>query len=196
MNNFYCADYGWHGHHAGCTYCAMDRLGIAQYLSRIGLLLDGNTGAGGAAGWRARHGSRCAASSNTASSSRTGSRPSSRRTRRSTACSIRSSPAHADAAIVRACGTGLAVVTEFMNDWRDEHVRWVDAVVQTAAAESEANRALLSRWAAEARAQAAEARCGRWRPSCWGEGEQAIALCLEQLTPGWLLGVAAWRRMP
>lgn len=45
MNNTLCADYGYGtAITQACTFCAMDRLGIAQYLSRIGLALDGNTG--------------------------------------------------------------------------------------------------------------------------------------------------------
>ncbi|MEJ2394398.1 MAG: phenol hydroxylase [Candidatus Thiodiazotropha sp.] len=44
---------------------------------------------------------------------------------------------------------GAAAVTmlcEFMSDWNTEHNRWVDAVVKVAAAESDENRALMSGW--------------------------------------------------
>lgn len=43
--------------------------------------------------------------------------------------------------------TGLSMLTEFMVDWNDEHSRWVDAVIKTAAAESDANKALIAGWA-------------------------------------------------
>ncbi|OIQ79225.1 phenol hydroxylase P1 protein [mine drainage metagenome] len=43
-------------------------------------------------------------------------------------------------------GTGLSMLTEFMNDWFTEHSRWVDAVIKTAAAESADNKALLGQW--------------------------------------------------
>ena len=44
-------------------------------------------------------------------------------------------------------GTAVAMLTSFMPEWHDESARWVDAVVKVAAAESDANRALLSTWA-------------------------------------------------
>lgn len=47
---------------------------------------------------------------------------------------------------------GAAAVTmlcEFMVDWHAEHNRWVDAVVKRAAAESDGNRSLLSGWYAK-----------------------------------------------
>jgi phenol hydroxylase P1 protein len=41
----------------------------------------------------------------------------------------------------------VAMLTEFMSDWRAEEGRWSDHVVKTVAAESEANRTLVSQWA-------------------------------------------------
>jgi phenol/toluene 2-monooxygenase (NADH) P1/A1 len=54
-------------------------------------------------------------------------------------------------------GTAVAMLTAFMPDWHDESARWVDAVVKVAAAESDANRALLTKWTQDwtERAQAA-----------------------------------------
>lgn len=43
-------------------------------------------------------------------------------------------------------GTALSMLTEFMADWSKDSTRWVDAVVKTAAAESEANAGKLSAW--------------------------------------------------
>jgi phenol hydroxylase P1 protein len=54
-------------------------------------------------------------------------------------------------------GTAVAMLTAFMPEWHDESARWVDAVVKTAAAESPANQKLISGWlqAWSERAQAA-----------------------------------------
>jgi phenol/toluene 2-monooxygenase (NADH) P1/A1 len=54
-------------------------------------------------------------------------------------------------------GTSVAMLTAFMPEWHEESARWVDAVVKAAAAESDANRALLRQWTQQwtERAQAA-----------------------------------------
>ena len=54
-------------------------------------------------------------------------------------------------------GTAVAMLTAFMPEWHDETVRWIDAVLKVAAAESDANRRLISGWVAQwgERAQAA-----------------------------------------
>jgi phenol hydroxylase P1 protein len=44
-------------------------------------------------------------------------------------------------------GTAVAMLTAFMPEWHDESAKWVDAVVTTAAAESDANRRLIAGWA-------------------------------------------------
>lgn len=185
MNNFYCADYGWGtAITQACTYCAMDRLGIAQYLSRIGMLLDGNTGV-------ALERARVAWLESAAW------QPLRRFVEHTfvTGDWFETFVAqnlvldgllyplvyqHADAVIARACGTGLAVLTEFMNDWRDEHARWVDAVIQAAAAESDANRALLSGWARAACAEVAQALVPVADALTGEDGAQMVALCREQ----------------
>lgn len=43
-------------------------------------------------------------------------------------------------------GTAVAMLTAFMPEWHEESARWVDAVVKAAAAESEANRLQISAW--------------------------------------------------
>lgn len=42
--------------------------------------------------------------------------------------------------------SSISMVTEFMSDWYAESVRWTDAVIARAAAESDANRQLLAQW--------------------------------------------------
>jgi len=54
-------------------------------------------------------------------------------------------------------GSAVAMLTQFMSDWFDETRKWVDAVLKTMAAESEANRQQLSRWTLHWTARAAEA---------------------------------------
>jgi phenol hydroxylase P1 protein len=43
-------------------------------------------------------------------------------------------------------GTAVAMLTSFMPEWHDETSRWIDAVVKTAAAESPENLALIGGW--------------------------------------------------
>ncbi|WP_334175052.1 hypothetical protein [Pseudoxanthobacter sp.] len=61
----------------------------------------------------------------------------------------------------------VAMLTEFMTDWAAEEGRWTDAVIRVVAAENAQNKALVSGWAAEAidRAEAA--------------GRQLAAGCLD-----------------
>lgn len=54
-------------------------------------------------------------------------------------------------------GVGLTMLTQFMSDWHVESVRWVDATVKTAAAESPANATLLAGWIAHWRGRALDA---------------------------------------
>lgn len=53
---------------------------------------------------------------------------------------------HSEAAWTEA-GLTLAMLTEFMSDWRAEEGRWSDHVVKVVAAESKHNEALVSQWA-------------------------------------------------
>ena len=42
--------------------------------------------------------------------------------------------------------TSFAMMTEFMSEWFDEHVRWVDSVIKVAAAESDSNNVQIGKW--------------------------------------------------
>ncbi len=64
-------------------------------------------------------------------------------------------------------GAAVAMLTAFMPDWHDESARWIDAVVKTAAAESDANRQLISGWA-----------------TTWAERAQAALAPVAQLALG------------
>ena len=63
---------------------------------------------------------------------------------------------HADA-VWRDGAIPVAMLTEFMSDWRAEESRWSDAVVKIVAAESEANKKLVSDWASHWIGRAIEA---------------------------------------
>ena len=43
-------------------------------------------------------------------------------------------------------GSALVMLTEFMSDWYAETLRWTDAILKTAATESDENAALLGEW--------------------------------------------------
>jgi len=162
MNHSYCCGYGYG---TAITqpfiFAAMDRLGIAQYLSRIGLQLDGNSGRAldaGKAAWL--------------------SHPAWQGVRRLMETLFVSKDwfevfvaqnlvfdgllyplvyRHYVNARSPATGHALAMLTEFMTDWFDENVRWVDATLKTAAEESPANAAQLAAWYGHWRDQVAEA---------------------------------------
>jgi phenol hydroxylase P1 protein len=51
----------------------------------------------------------------------------------------------------------VAMLTEFMSDWRADESKWSDSVIKTVAAESPENKALVSQWAADWIARAVEA---------------------------------------
>lgn len=46
-------------------------------------------------------------------------------------------------------GSAVSMLTAFMPEWHDESARWIDAVVKAAAAESAANRTLIAGWVAQ-----------------------------------------------
>jgi len=70
-------------------------------------------------------------------------------------------------------GTAVAMLTSFMPEWHAETARWIDAVVKVAAAESEANRALLLQWIVH-----------------WSDRAQAALSPIAQLALGELAAVA------
>ena len=153
MNNTYCCAYGYGtAITQACTYAAMDRLGIAQVLSRIGLLVDGNQGSAlddGKRAWLAE--------------------PAWQGVRRVMENLFVTKDwfelfvvqnlvldgllypliyrHYVDAASPRT-GNALAMLTEFIGEWYAETSRWVDATVKTAADESPANKERLAGWVA------------------------------------------------
>ncbi len=136
----------------------MDRLAIAQYLSRIGLLLDGNSG----------DVLREAKDTWMTDPAWQGLR----RYVENTLCTedwfelfiaqdvVLDSLVYDliyrqfDEALCAAGGADIAMLIEFMQEWYRDASRWTDAVLKIAAAESDANRELIAGWAATWREKA------------------------------------------
>ena len=151
LNNCYISAYGWGAAVTqATTYAMMDRLGIAQYLSRIGLLIDGNTGESlkiAKQSWMDD--------------------PVWQPLRRLAEDSFVTKDwfelfiaqnlvldgllyplvyGRFGGELSQSGGSVVAMLTEFMDEWFSENVRWVDAFVKTAAAESPENKQQLSAW--------------------------------------------------
>ncbi len=135
---------------APCIFSAGDHLGMAQIVSRIGLLLDEQTGAAldtAKDAWMndpAWQGVRRLIEDTFVE--RDWFHLYVAQTLGVNAVLLDLVYKHADAAWGPAA-VPVAMLTEFMADWRAEEGKWSDAVVKTVAAESEANKALISGWA-------------------------------------------------
>lgn len=132
-----------------CIYHAMDNLGIAQYLSRLGLLIGGTEAldAGKAAwldgeAWQPlrRYVEDCLALRD----------PFELFVAQNVALDGLLYPLVyeriVDDYLSSKGGAAVAMLTQFMSDWFDETKKWVDAVLKVAAAESEHNRVQLQEW--------------------------------------------------
>lgn len=154
MNNVLCTAYGTSTVVTQAfLYNGMDRLGIAQYLSRIGLLLDGNSGE--ALAQAKEHWMTDSAWQGL---------------RRYTENTLVIEDwfevfiaqdvvldtlvydlmyRQFDQAITEQGGSDLAMLIEFMQEWHKDNSRWVDATLKTTVAESEHNRELIRGWVAD-----------------------------------------------
>ncbi len=135
---------------APCIFSAADHLGMAQIVSRIGLELDGQTGGSldkaketwlSDAAWQ---GARKLIEDTFVE--RDWFQLYVAQTLAVNSVLFDMLYKHADAAW-RDGALPVAMLTEFMSDWRAEESRWSDHVVKTVAAESDANKALISQWA-------------------------------------------------
>jgi phenol hydroxylase P1 protein len=88
---------------------------------------------------------------------------------------------HFDRAGQKQGAAAVSMLCEFMVDWQAEHNRWVDAVVKVAAAESDENRALLSGWYVKWRGIMSEALQPLAAMVLEEGGEPALSEVLEQL---------------
>jgi phenol hydroxylase P1 protein len=152
MNNSSVTAYGWGAAITQATmFATMDRLALAQMLSRIGLALDGNSGAALAVAkqqWlHAPHwqGVRRVLENLFVTRDWFELLVAQNLVLDGLLLPLAFGPI--EAALNQRTGNALAMSTGFINEWREEHARWVDATVKTAAQESPANAALLSQWA-------------------------------------------------
>jgi phenol hydroxylase P1 protein len=135
---------------APCIFSAMDQLGMAQIVSRIGLALDGQTGVSldmAKETWLnnpAWQGVRKLIEDTFVE--RDWFELFVAQTLAVNGVVFDLVYKHADATWKEA-GVTIAMLTEFMTDWRAEESRWSDSVIKTVAAESPENKALVSQWA-------------------------------------------------
>ncbi|TDG14066.1 phenol hydroxylase [Seongchinamella unica] len=183
MNNVMCCAYGTSTVVTQAfLYNGMDRLGVAQYLSRIGLLLDGNSGEALATAkdhWMTD--------------------PAWQGLRRYVENTLTLEDwgevfiaqdvvldtlvydliyRQFDAVITEQGGSDLAMLIEFMQEWHKDNSRWVDATLKSLAAESDHNREVLGGWIAAWREKAVADL------SPLGEvavGDEAVAASIEAL---------------
>lgn len=143
-----------------CIYQSMDQLGIAQYLTRVGLLLgDVEVLDDAKAAWMsddAWQGLRRYVEDSFVVKD-----PFELYVAQNVALDGLLYPlvfeAIVDDVLAAKGGTAVAMLTQFMTDWYGETKKWVDATVKTAAAESAANKAQLEKWIAHWRDRAAVA---------------------------------------
>lgn len=162
LNNYYVTSYGYGAAITQMTaFAGMDRLGIAQYISRIGLIIDGNTG-----------------DVLTSAKEAWINEPRWQALRKLVedlwvvedwfelfvaqnlildGLLYPLIYERLDKVVSENGGSSLAMLTEFMSEWFAESKRWVDATMKTAAQESEANKALLEQWSAKWIERAGEA---------------------------------------
>lgn len=143
-----------------CMYHAMDQLGIAQYLSRLGLLLGGTTALDegkadwlGDAAWQPlrRYTEDCLALRD----------PFELFVAQNAALDGLLYPLVyariVDGFLSSRGASAVAMLTQFMSDWFDETRKWVDAVLRTAVAESAHNREVVRQWSEQWSGRAAAA---------------------------------------
>ena len=150
MNNTFMCGYGYGTVFTqACMYQAMDNLGIAQYLSRLGLLLgdmealdEGKKSWLEGKAWQPlrRYVEDCLVLRD----------PFELFVAQNAALDGLLYPLVYERIVDDFLSTrgasAVAMLTQFMNDWFDETRKWVDAVLKTAAAESDHNRNLLQEW--------------------------------------------------
>ena len=76
--------------------------------------------------------------------------------------------------IVPQGGTAVAMLTAFMPEWHSESARWIDAVLKVAAAESAANQALITGWVKTWADRAQTALAPLAELALGAEGKQAL----------------------
>ncbi len=150
MNNCFIAAYGYGtALTAATTFHSMDQLGIAQYLTRLGLAVDepGVLDAG-KNDWL--NDPRWQVLRRLVEDTLVLKDPMEMFVAQNLALDGQLYPliygSFVDEHLTIKGGTAIAMLTSFMPEWHEETARWVDAVVKTAAAESAENMALIAGW--------------------------------------------------
>ncbi|GAA0692011.1 aromatic/alkene monooxygenase hydroxylase subunit beta [Marinobacterium maritimum] len=162
LNNMYGTAYGFGtAITQALLFNGMDRLGMAQYLSRIGLILDGNSGDALAEAkqqwleadiWQGLR-ALCEETLVTEDWFEVMLAQNLVMDALVTDLVYR----QFDQKLSEAGAQDIAMLTEFMQLWNKDAIRWMDSVLKTAAAESDENQALLKQWIEKWRGKAAEA---------------------------------------
>jgi len=185
QNNTFVCGYGYAAIFTqACMYHAMDNLGIAQYLSRIGLLLDDTEALEeGKAAWMndeawqplRRYLEDCLVVRD----------PFELFVAQNLALDGLLYPLVYERIVDGQLSVGgasaIAMLTQFMSDWHDETRKWIDAVLKTAAAESGHNREVLQEWSAKWSARAAEALLPVARIALGADAEAAVGEEMDAL---------------
>ena len=168
-----------------CMFAAMDRLGMAQYISRIGLLLDGNTGESlqqaknawmNDAAWQPLR-KLCELSLTEQDWFKLFV------LQNLLIDSLMQSLVYGtfDQLLVENGARDVAMLTEFMQDCLTDLRKWSDPVFKLAIAESEENKALIQNWVAELLPQVQEA-FSAWSTLALNDAEieQGLAVIAER----------------
>lgn len=162
LNNMYACAYGYGtALTQACMFNAMDRLGIAQYLSRIGLMLDGNSGDAlieAKACWMHEpmwQGLRrvCEATTVTEDWFEV-------MVAQDVVLDILIYHLfynQLDTQLAQDGAQDIGMLTEFMQQYAKDTNRWIDSVLKIAASESSDNKAQLEQWIDQWRSKALEA---------------------------------------
>ncbi|PKO38718.1 MAG: phenol hydroxylase [Betaproteobacteria bacterium HGW-Betaproteobacteria-6] len=178
MNNSFISGYGYAAIFTqACMFHAMDNLGIAQYLSRLGLLLgDQEALDAGKTAWlddeawqpMRRYIEDCLVVRD----------PFELFVAQNVALDGLLYPLVyeriVDGYLSAKGASAVAMLCQFMNDWFDETRKWVDAVMKVAAAESEHNRAILQEWTEKWSTRAAAAMSPVVRKALGADAEEVV----------------------
>jgi phenol hydroxylase P1 protein len=178
MNNSFISGYGYAAIFTqACMFHAMDNLGIAQYLSRLGLLLgDQEALDAGKTAWLddeawqplRRYIEDCLVVRD----------PFELFVAQNVALDGLLYPLIyeriVDGYLSAKGASAVAMLCQFMSDWFDETRKWVDAVMKVAAAESEHNRAILQEWTEKWSTRAAEAMQPVVRKALGADAEEVV----------------------
>ncbi|AXS81066.1 aromatic/alkene monooxygenase hydroxylase subunit beta [Dechloromonas sp. HYN0024] len=179
MHNSFISGYGYAAIFTqACMFHAMDNLGIAQYLSRLGLLLgdqealtEGKTAWMDDEAWQPmrRYVEDCLVVRD----------PFELFVAQNVALDGLLYPLVyeriVDGTLSTQGASSVAMLCQFMSDWFDETRKWVDAVMKVAAAESEHNRLILQEWTDKWSQRAAAALLPVARKALAADAEEAVA---------------------